>query len=114
MVVETATRPECKICGAPAERHHTKDGKSFYRSVCWECRPRPDEYWQERRDKMAGRWTTQVFKVVVGSGRDIHCCSLCERTFPFRCDIHHIDEDRSNNSEDNLSVLCPNCHRLMH
>lgn len=28
-------------------------------------------------------------------------------------DIHHIDEDRSNNSVDNLIVLCPTCHALV-
>lgn len=26
--------------------------------------------------------------------------------------IHHIDGDGSNNSEDNLQVLCPNCHAM--
>ena len=26
--------------------------------------------------------------------------------------IHHIDGDCTNNSEDNLQLLCPNCHSL--
>ena len=26
--------------------------------------------------------------------------------------IHHIDGDYTNNKEDNLEVLCPNCHSL--
>lgn len=28
--------------------------------------------------------------------------------------IHHIDENRRNNSKENLIVLCPNCHSLEH
>lgn len=26
--------------------------------------------------------------------------------------IHHIDEDPTNNKEENLILLCPNCHAL--
>lgn len=29
-------------------------------------------------------------------------------------EIHHIDGDCSNNVEENLQVLCPNCHSLSH
>lgn len=28
--------------------------------------------------------------------------------------VHHIDEDRNNNTLSNLAVLCPNCHSLAH
>lgn len=28
--------------------------------------------------------------------------------------VHHKDRDRSNNTLDNLEVLCPNCHALEH
>ena len=27
-------------------------------------------------------------------------------------EIHHVDGDRTNNSFDNLQLLCPNCHAL--
>ena len=27
-------------------------------------------------------------------------------------ELHHIDGDYKNNSEDNLQLLCPNCHSL--
>lgn len=29
---------------------------------------------------------------------------------PINLEVHHIDGDRSNNSLDNLQLLCPNCH----
>ena len=31
---------------------------------------------------------------------------------PSQLDVDHIDGDSSNNSPDNLQVLCANCHRL--
>ena len=45
-------------------------------------------------------------------------CQLCEwgevnqytNTTPL--EIHHIDGDYKNNNEDNLQLLCPNCHAL--
>jgi 5-methylcytosine-specific restriction endonuclease McrA len=32
--------------------------------------------------------------------------------FPITLEIHHIDGDKTNNSEDNLQLLCPNCHSV--
>ena len=43
-----------------------------------------------------------------------HRCELCERVEwmdqPITLEVHHIDADRTNNSYDNLQLLCPNCH----
>lgn len=36
-----------------------------------------------------------------------HRCAICNADRP---EIHHIDEDPSNNDELNLIPLCPNCH----
>ena len=36
-----------------------------------------------------------------------HSCAICNKSNP---QMHHIDEDPSNNSEDNLLPLCPNHH----
>ena len=36
-----------------------------------------------------------------------HLCAICGETGP---QIHHIDEDSSNNDPLNLLPLCPNCH----
>lgn len=30
--------------------------------------------------------------------------------FPITLEVHHIDGDRTNNNEENLQLLCPNCH----
>lgn len=43
-----------------------------------------------------------------------HKCEDCGRSSwkgePIPIELHHIDGDRTNNSEENLSLLCPNCH----
>ena len=39
-------------------------------------------------------------------------CEICG--YSRALEIHHIDRDRENNSEDNLIVLCRNCHWLVH
>lgn len=31
---------------------------------------------------------------------------------PIILEIHHIDGDKTNNNEDNLQLLCPNCHSM--
>lgn len=47
-----------------------------------------------------------------------HCCSNCgwNKTNPVThespLEIDHIDGDSENNNEDNLRLLCPNCHSL--
>ncbi len=41
-------------------------------------------------------------------------CECCKLTIwmdqPITLELHHIDGDRTNNQEDNLQLLCPNCH----
>lgn len=43
-----------------------------------------------------------------------HVCERCNLTNwlhqPIMLEIDHVDGDRTNNSEENLCLLCPNCH----
>lgn len=43
-----------------------------------------------------------------------HKCEICGNTewlgSPITLEVHHIDGDRTNNSIENLQLLCPNCH----
>lgn len=45
-----------------------------------------------------------------------HKCEGCQNTQwmkePIPIELHHTDGDRTNNSEENLQLLCPNCHAL--
>ena len=39
-------------------------------------------------------------------------CEECKSFFDLL--VHHIDENRQNNSYDNLLVLCTSCHAIVH
>jgi len=39
-------------------------------------------------------------------------CILCN--FNKTVDLHHIDENRKNNSKENMVGLCPNHHKMIH
>lgn len=45
-----------------------------------------------------------------------HNCDICKLSSwlngPIPIEVHHIDGDRTNNSETNLQLVCPNCHAL--
>lgn len=43
-----------------------------------------------------------------------HCCAVCGwGEDEDILEVHHIDENRSNNKVDNLIILCPLCHRKL-
>jgi hypothetical protein len=46
--------------------------------------------------------------------RGIGCTCCGFNKWPQILQFHHIDKNRKNNSLDNLTVLCPNCHRALH
>ena len=41
-------------------------------------------------------------------------CALCGNPAGNRLEIHHRDEDRTNNSDENLILLCCVCHHKHH
>lgn len=53
--------------------------------------------------------------ILITAGRDLFKCERCGFTVT-GADLprHHKDRDRSNNSPENLEVLCAACHRIEH
>jgi len=41
-------------------------------------------------------------------------CEGCSETRAYLLMVHHIDSDRSNNTEENLETVCANCHVIRH
>ena len=60
----------------------------------------------------SGEWDkTSNYRKLAFSTKN-HECAICGYDEEKRIlEVHHIDENRDNNSEDNLIILCPNCHR---
>jgi hypothetical protein len=46
--------------------------------------------------------------------RGIGCTNCGFNKWPQILQFHHIDRDRKNDSLENLTILCPNCHRAIH
>ena len=40
-------------------------------------------------------------------------CSICKQKDTF-LEIHHKDNDRTNNKNNNLQVICRGCHKILH
>lgn len=53
--------------------------------------------------------------VVLKAGRDLFLCEDCdERSDRHEWPRHHKDEDRSNNTNENIAILCNSCHAKEH
>jgi hypothetical protein len=57
-------------------------------------------------------------KKLIEDGIKKHKCEVCSlnewmgQKIPL--ELHHMDKDRFNNQLENLQILCPNCHALIH
>lgn len=60
--------------------------------------------------------TSKLKQKLIREGIKEHVCERCGNTMwhdePIALEVHHRDGDRSNNSLDNLQLLCPNCHAM--
>ncbi|MBP9691052.1 HNH endonuclease [Candidatus Woesebacteria bacterium] len=55
----------------------------------------------------------KILKTRLLKNRGTHCERCDYDTFEI-LQIHHKDRDRTNNSLENLELICPNCHALEH
>lgn len=87
-------RPLCYRCKKipVAAKGKYKDGSIKYGKVCHNCK---HIIWRE--------------KLLIDL-KCIRCGFNAENSS--QLDIDHIDGNRSNNSRENLQILCPTCHRI--
>ena len=100
----------CSYCGKEFERHQsqTKKNKSGYFYCSKECGNRHKN--QLRAE--SGEWDNSLNYRLHAMSVLPHKCSVCGWDEDERIlEVHHKDEDRSNNKIDNLCILCPTCHR---
>ena len=61
--------------------------------------------------------STSLRVLLERTGIKEHKCERCGLTawqgYPIRLDLHHKNGNHYDNSENNLMLLCPNCHRLI-
>lgn len=71
------------------------------------------------KDKRTKDWSNYTDAVrlkkhlIKEKGHNCECCSLTHwQNQLISLELHHKDGDASNNSKDNLQLLCPNCHSI--
>lgn len=77
--------------------------------------------WKEGKESgsVADRYVSDYIRKYLFDKYDNSCCKcgwnkINEVSNKCPLQIHHIDGDYKNNSEENLELLCPNCHSLTH
>lgn len=54
-------------------------------------------------------------QIMLNQGRDLFLCERCgHKSRTSELPRHHKDEDRSNNSPENLEIICQSCHTKEH
>jgi len=109
-------RPKCKIDGCnnvATKIYNKKHKKQYYRSWCnkhYEIRRGIYKKKQLQRGASHYNLTIEEYKEL-----NVMKCSLCgwDKT---TCDIHRIMSGKMGGKykKDNIIILCPNCHRLIH
>jgi hypothetical protein len=109
----------CLNCGKELSNHNSTT--KYCNNVC-QAEYEHKEYirrWKEGKETgMCG--TRSISKHIRDYLMDKHerKCQVCgwDKIHPITGEpplhVHHIDGDATNNSEDNLQLLCPNCHSL--
>lgn len=107
----------CKQCGKivwrmQKELLHSLSGNFFCGKSC-------QTIW--RNKTFSGQWHASwkngihAYRKILARELQIpKLCEVCEIVDPRILIVHHIDKNRNNNSVDNLSWLCHNCHFLVH
>ncbi len=106
----------CFICGKKVYKtakalKGSKSGNFFCNKSC-QTRWRNCEYSQDKHPN----WKTgkHSYRSVLPRYNVPKICTLCQTTDERVLAVHHIDENRNNNSIENLAWLCHNCHHLVH
>jgi hypothetical protein len=121
----------CKKCSRRLEHHAKGLCMSCYKKHAWQpklvkCQRCQRELPMQAKGYCKGCYTFlfQLDKVKASNYRKWHNidietykkltqkCVICN--FDKVVDLHHLDEDKKNNSEENLIGLCPNHHKMLH
>jgi hypothetical protein len=109
--MEACFRCGKKIYRAPRMTARTKSGHFFCSKSC-QTQWRNQLYVGERHTNYRhGKASYRGVMVRAGIKK---ICRLCKTKDERILAVHHIDENRKNNSIENLMYLCHNCHHLIH
>jgi len=109
---------ECGCCGKPLKRkpHELKSSKSGKLFCSKSCAVSKNN--ELRRDENHPNWNggnASGYYRRKGLRESNGQCEVCGYDKVSEIlQVHHIDGNRTNNSSDNLQILCPTCHCEIH
>ena len=89
-------------------------GKAWNKGKTYPAKYPTEDYLSNSRYITSDRLKKRLIKEKYLEEKCNHCGLIrwMDRTIPL--ELHHKDCDHHNNSLDNLEILCPNCHALVH
>ena len=109
---------KCLNCGKEFE-HSSSSRNKFCSNKCQGEFKKNEKIkdWLKNPEKFNGSWSYGFIKKYLLEKNEYRCqkCGWGEKniyTNTIPLEIHHIDGDCTNNNEENLQLLCPNCHSL--
>lgn len=101
---------QCAWCGKEIERLPSEVNKN--KSGLFYCCKEHGNLHKNALRKQSGEWDNTTNYRLKAFDNYEHKCYICNWDEDERIlEVHHIDENRQNNSLDNLIILCPTCHR---
>lgn len=107
----------CLACGTLNDKKHHGGLRKFCNQKCQQVYMH-NEYitrWKNglEESRKGLQTSSHIRRYIVDKFENI--CQGCSQTSvhngkPLTMQLEHIDGDSSNNKEENLSLLCPNCH----
>ena len=106
----------CSLCGTEVYKRQkalkgSQSGKLFCSKSC-QTKWRNSEFKGEKH----ANWKEglHAYRRIMTQSKKVQVCKLC-KIVDFRVlAVHHVDENRKNNTIENLEWLCHNCHHLVH
>ena len=98
----------CEKCGKVFKHKKIRNGRHIHCDDCKQKRP----HIKEKTDSLLDLSKRTVCKILKRAKQKCAICGWDEST----CDVHHIVEKKNGGTDniDNLIIVCPNCHRVIH
>lgn len=107
---KTGKEVECAYCGKKIYR--TKSDLDSNKSGFFYCCQEHGNIHKNLLRKQNGEWDKSSNYRLKALNQFAHKCAVCGWNEDERIlEVHHKDENRQNNSIENLCILCPTCHR---
>lgn len=107
---------ECSYCGeevyrSPAEIKKSKSGNFFCNKSC--SNSYGNIHYRNAENSPNWKDGSKSYRERAFKEYD-NKCNKCGFDKKAALQVHHIDENRSNNKLENLEILCANCHCMIH